>query len=100
MLGQHFASEIFHGKNQAHISQAPGPGGLFAKQPTERGKDGGASIDGKHPQRSVSHQSHVPAAEGVHGGKNDFHAPADETAFEKVFYEVQGTLFHKEAPLG
>jgi len=64
------------------------------KQFADGGKEGGAAVDGKHPKGSIAHQGHVPAAQGIHGGENDFHAPADEAAFEKIFCKLNDAVFH------
>ena len=98
MLFQQLAAEIFHRENQAHISQSAHPDSFLLKQSADGGQDGSTAIDRKHPQGSIPHQGHISPAQGVHGSKYDFHAPAYETAFEKVFDKGDDTVFHENAP--
>ena len=83
--GKQLSAEIFGGKNQSHVSSSPKPDGPVCKQPVDRGKQGGATVNRKHPEGGISFQGHFPAAQPVKCGKDDFHAPAGEAAGEEIF---------------
>lgn len=57
-------------------------------------KKAGAAINGEHPKGGLSRKSHISFLKGAYSGKNDFQAPAGQTAFEKVFYQI---FYHKNS---
>lgn len=94
------AADIFYEEDEIHIRQAAYPGIFPLKQSADGGQNGGEAIDGKHPEGSTAHEGHISPAQGIYGSKNDFHAPACQAAFEKVFDEGNDIVFHENAPLG
>lgn len=93
IFGEQSAGEIFRGKDHAHIGQPADPERLFPKDTVHEGDDSGAAIDGKHPDRSDASQGQVTVAQGADGSEDDFHAPAGQTAFQKIFYK-DSNMFH------
>lgn len=97
--GKQTACEIFGGKDDAHIGETAEPGGFVSQKTAHRGNDGGTAIDGKHPDGSNAFQGKIPAAERAKGCEEDFHAPAGEPAFEKVFCKGCSVVFHDDVSL-
>ena len=60
-------------------------------------EEGCAAINRKHPDRGGSHKPHVPAPEGIQGGKDDFHAPSDGAAFDEVLKKM---LYRRRKSIG
>lgn len=91
---QEASREILCGENQAHICDSTDPERLFTQQAAEGSKDGGAAVDGEHPDGSDPFEGHIPAAEGIQRGKHDFHTPAGEAAFHKIVEKGKQSFFH------
>jgi len=69
------------------------------QEAADGGQKGSTAVDGEHPDGGFAFQGHVPAAERVKGGKENFHAPAGEAAFEEIVCKVcQGLFYHNQAP--
>lgn len=95
---QQAAGEIFCRKDQVHIGKSPNPKGFSPKKPAEGSKDSGAAVYGKHPDRGFSPQSHIAPAEGIQGGKQNFHTPAGKSAFYKIVKKNQQSFSHTFTP--
>lgn len=54
MSGKQAAGEIFAGKDEAHVGQSPEPERPVFQQASYGGHEGGAAVNGKHPDRGVS----------------------------------------------
>lgn len=93
VFGEQPAGEIFRGKDHAHIGQSAEPERPFSDDTVHEGDDGGTAIDGKHPDGGDALQCQVAVAQGADGGEDDFHAPAGQTAFEKIF-QKDSNVFH------
>ena len=74
--GEKSAREIFRGENQAHVSEPSGQGGLSSKQAAYGGEDGGAAVDGEHPQGGLPHKLQFAFSEGVKRSKQYFQTPS------------------------
>ena len=81
IFGEQSAGEIFRGKDHAHIGQTAEPERAFPEDAVHGGDDGGAAIDGKHPDGGDALQGQITVAQGADGSEDDFHAPAGQTAF-------------------
>lgn len=79
------AGDIFSGQDESGINASPDRPGQPPGQAEDGSQQAACSIDGKHPQGSGSFQRHVPSLQGMEGSKQDFEAPAEDAAFEKVF---------------
>lgn len=97
LLFQDSSGEVFCRKDQAHVGQPAKPKRLTAQQSADRGEDGGAAVDGEHPDRGVSSECHITATEGIQSGEQDFHAPAGQTAFYKIVKKGKQGSFHSSS---
>ena len=92
--GKQAAREIFGGKDDSHISQPAKPGRSVSQNPAHGGNDGGTAVNGKHPDRGHALQGKVTAAERAQGGEENFHAPPDESAFQKISCKGCSVMLH------
>lgn len=53
---------------------------LFRNRSDESSKP----IDGEHPDRSLSGKHKISPEQGTQSGKYNFHAPAGQSAYEKI----------------
>ena len=49
-----------------------------------RSDTGSHTVDGEHPQGGLTDQTAVVSCEGACGGEQNFHAPAGQSADEKI----------------
>lgn len=86
MLPQEAPAEIFRGEDHGHIEQTT-PRTTYVqplKKALERRQQAGRAVDGEHPQGSAAYKPQIPAFQGMQGGKQDLHAPAAQSAQQKV----------------
>lgn len=93
-LIQKTACNVLSGKNAESINTSPCRKGETFYARKQRAQQAGAAIDGKHPQRCPSHQSHISSLQRVHGGKSNFKTPSCQAAFKKVFNQ---SFHHKNS---
>lgn len=74
----------FSCQDEPGIDTAPDGPGQPSGQPENGGQQAPGSVDGKHPQGSGALEGHIPSLQGMEGRKQDFQAPAQDAAFEKV----------------
>jgi hypothetical protein len=61
----------------------------------DRTNQGSHSVNGKHPQGSVSDKTQVILREAAERGEDDLHAPSGKTADQKIFpFHIYSSLSH------
>lgn len=84
-FAQEPAGGVFGGEDQHHVDEASHQNILFAENLVDGGHGSSHAIDGKHQQRSVSHEPFVSVAvKTAQAGGKEFHGPSDETTFDKI----------------
>ncbi|MCI7129951.1 MAG: hypothetical protein MSA09_05235, partial [Lachnospiraceae bacterium] len=56
--------------------------------------------DGKHPDGGLSQKLVIMLVQPFEGGEYDLHAPAGQTADEKIFWEKICCMFHGRSMCG
>ena len=84
-FAQQPAGGVFGGEDQHHVDKASHQDILLAENFVD-GRDGRCrAVDGKHEQRSVSHEPFVMiTVKTAQTGGEKLHGPSDETTFDKI----------------
>lgn len=74
------AADVFTGEDAERVDPAPEEDGLIFNMRMYRFDECGKSVDGEHPDRSLSHQPEILIPECMEGGKQDLHTPSGQAA--------------------
>lgn len=85
MLFEKAAADIFSGQDRDGVNTAADSSGQLADHNIQWLDERGAAVDGKHPHGGLAEEFVVILAQTLQGCKQNFDAPAGQSADKKIF---------------